>query len=57
MAPVWVSEYKKLGDRTLVRDVARLINLGLVDYDDDYAVYPNADMMDSFTAVNLPGKR
>ena len=48
-----VKEYGKRGDRTLARDVVKLIELELWRHDGTVFV-PNAEVMDTFTAVPLP---
>ena len=47
------AEYRKLGDRTLARDVAKLIEIRLWRHEGTTLV-PNAEVMDTFTAVALP---
>lgn len=46
------SEYRKLGDKTLTRDVIKIFELGLWDSSENH-IYPNTQVMDTFTAVSL----
>ncbi len=48
-----VSDYEDLGNRTLMRDIERLVDMEILRVDDDY-LYPNAEVMDAFTAPSVP---
>lgn len=52
-APSVAAEYRKLGDRTLIRDIVRLIEFKLWRTEGT-TLLPNTAVMDTYTAVALP---